>query len=146
MTQDELNVAEPEDFFVQRDEDDELQPITQELPGVEQQIRVIPMSMGDLNNYGATEGGLKPNDLGAEGIAEILNKHWYDVRDNDDFEVTTDMVEDDMIGYGRDALITAILRASGYDMQNALNLENIEMLDKLDEGKLDTLMDLQDRV
>ncbi|MDB2225620.1 hypothetical protein PM023_13165 [Halorubrum ezzemoulense] len=139
---DELSIAEPEDFFVQRDSDDNLQPVTQPLPGVEQEIRVIPMSMGDLNEYGDANGQLSPTDLTDEEIAEILNEHWYDVRENDDFEVTAEKVEDDMIGFGLEALIQAILRASGYDMKNALNLENLEMLESVPEGKLDTMVEL----
>lgn len=141
---DELNIAKPEDFFVQRDADDNLQPVTQSLPGVEQEIRVLPMSMGDLNEFGDANGQLNPADISDEEIAEILNAHWYDVREGD-FEVTADKVADDMIGFGLDALIQAILRASGYDMQNALNLENLEMLDQVPEGKLDTLMELAEK-
>ncbi|MWV65902.1 hypothetical protein GRS48_13895 [Halorubrum sp. JWXQ-INN 858] len=141
---DELNIAKPEDFFVQRDADDNLQPVTQSLPGVEQEIRVLPMSMGDLNEFGDANGQLNPADLSDEEIAEILNAHWYDVREGD-FEVTANKVADDMIGFGLDALIQAILRASGYDMQNALNLENLEILDQVPEGKLDTLMELAEK-
>ncbi|CDK39679.1 hypothetical protein [Halorubrum sp. AJ67] len=139
---DDLNIAQPEDFFVQRDSDDNLQPVTQPLPGVEQEIRVVPMSMGDLNEYGDANGQLNPADLSDEDIAEILNEHWYDVRENDDFDVTAEKVDEDMIGFGLEALIQAILRASGYDMQNALNLENLEMLDQVPEGKLETMMEL----
>jgi len=142
QTDDDLNIAQPEDFFVQRDSDDNLQPVTQALPGVEQEIRVIPMSMGDLNEYGDTNGQLNPADLSDEDIAGILNAHWYDVRENDDFDVTAEKVDEDMIGFGLEALIQAILRASGYDMQNALNLENLEMLESVPEGKLDTMMEL----
>ena len=138
----ELEIAQPEDFFIQRDADDNLQPITQELPGVEEKIRVIPMSIGDLNQYASAGQQLNPADLTSEDLADILNKHWYDVRENDDFEVTAEMLEEDMIGFGKDALITAILRASGYDLQQSLNMENLEMLDKVPEGKLETMMDL----
>ena len=141
-TDDSLEIAQPEDFFVQRDADDNLQPVTQELPGVEEKIRVIPMSIGDLNQYASAGQQLNPADLTSEDLADILNKHWYDVRENDDFEVTAEMLEEDMIGFGKDALITAILRASGYDLQQSLNMENLEMLDKVPEGKLETMMDL----
>lgn len=142
-TDDSLEIAQPEDFFVQRNADDEIQPITQPLPGVEQSIRIIPMSMGDLNNYGGATGRLNPDELTDEDIATILNEHWYDVKQKDGFEVTAEMVGTDMIGFGKDALLTAILRASGYDMQNALNMENLEMLDKIDDpGKLEKMIEL----
>jgi hypothetical protein len=137
---DELSIAQPEDFFVIRDADDEIQPVTQALPGVEEQIRIVPITIGDMNEYGGTDGQLNPAELNAETIATILNEHWYDVRTNDELEITAEMVDGDMIGYGRDALVQAILRASGYDMQNALNMENLEVLDRIDDPeKLETL-------
>ena len=139
----ELSIAQPDDFFVTRDSEDELQPITQPLPGVEQHIRVIPMTMGDINSYGGDAGRLNPNDLSSEDIAEILNNHWFDARENEEMDITPEMVEEDMIGFGRGALITAIIRASGYDMQNAINLENLEMLEQIDDPeKLGKLMDM----
>lgn len=137
---DELSIAQPEDFFITRDADDEIQPVTQVLPGAEEQIRVVPITIGDMNEYGGTDGQLNPAELDAETIATILNRHWYDVRTNDELEITAEMVEDDLIGYGQEALVQAILRASGYDMQNALNTENLEVLDRIDDpGKLETL-------
>jgi hypothetical protein len=144
----ETEIAQPQDFFVTRDSDDELQPVTQDVPGVEEKIRVIPMTLGDLNEYGGAQGQLNPAELDPDDVAEIFNEHWYDVRENDDFEVTSEMVEEDMIAFGRDALIQAILRASGYDMQNAINMENLEMLEQIDDpGKLEKLAEFaEDRV
>jgi hypothetical protein len=141
----ETDIAQPEDFFVVRDDDDELQPIVQDVPGVEEQIRVIPLTLGDLNEYGGEQGQLNPAELDASDVAEIFNEHWFDVRENDDFEVTEEMVAEDMIAFGRDALLQAILRASGYDMQESLNRENLEMLSELDEGNLETLMNFADK-
>lgn len=129
---DELEIAEPDDFFVTRDEDDNLQPVTQPLPGVEQAIRVVPMTMGDVNKYGGEEEIMAGN-ITNEELADILNDHWYDVRTREDYEITAEMIEEDMIGFSKEALLTAILRASGYDMKDALNRENIEMLNELDD-------------
>lgn len=143
---DDLNIAEPDDFFVTRDDDDELQPVTQPLPGVDEAINVVPLTMGDLNKYGGSNGQLNPAELDFDEVAELLNEHWYEVREKDDFEVTPEMIEDDMIGFGRDALITAILRASGHDLQNALNMENLEMLQEIDDpGKLEKLMEFANK-
>lgn len=139
-----LSIAQPSDFLVSRDDEDNLQPVTQELPGVEEHIRVVPMTMGDLNGYGGSGGQLNPAELGASEIAELLNEHWYDMRESDR-ELTAEDVENDMIGFGRDALVTAILRASGYDLQQGLNMEQLEMLDQVPEGKLETMMELADR-
>jgi hypothetical protein len=141
---DELEIAQPDDFLVQRDDDDNLQPITQQLPGVEEHIRVVPMTMGDLNAYGSSGGQLNPAELGADEIATLLNEHWYDLRTSER-ELTPEDVHQDMIGFGRDALVTAILRASGYDLQQGLNMEQLEMLEQVPEGKLETMMDLAER-
>ena len=143
-TNDDLEIATPDDFLVQRDGSDNLQPVTQALPGVEEHIRVVPMTMGDLNGYGGSSGQLNPAELDADEIAELLNEHWYDLRESDR-ELTTEDVENDMIGFGRDALVTAILRASGYDLQQGLNMEQLELLDQVPEGKLETMMDLAER-
>jgi hypothetical protein len=141
----ELSIAQPDDFFVTRDDGDELQPVTQALPGVEEHVRVVPLTMGDLNEYGDENGQINPATLDAETVADIFNEHWYDVRENDSIDVTAGMVEDDLIGFGREALLTAILRASGYDMQNAINMENLEMLEAIDDpGKLQQLMEFAD--
>lgn len=139
-----LSIAQPDDFLVQRDDEDNLQPVTQALPGVEEHIRVIPMTMGDLNAYGGSGGQLNPAELEADEIAELLNKHWYDMRESDR-KLTADDVDNDMIGFGRDALVTAILRASGYDLQQGLNMDQLEMLEQVPEGKLETMMELADR-
>ena len=100
--------------------------------------------MGDLNAYGGSSGQLNPAELDADEIAELLNEHWYDLRESDR-ELTAEDVENDMIGFGRDALVTAILRASGYDLQQGLNMEQLELLDQVPEGKLETMMDLAER-
>jgi hypothetical protein len=137
---DETEIASPEDFFVTRDSDDELQPVTQDVPGVEEKIRVVPLTLGDLNEYGGNDGHLNPAELDDEDVARIFNEHWYDVQEEDDFEILPEMVAEEMIAFGKDALLQAILRASGYDMQNALDTENLQMLSELDEGNLETLM------
>lgn len=141
---DDLEIATPDDFLVQRDDEDNLQPVTQALPGVEEHIRVIPMTMGDLNAYGGSGGQLNPAELGADEIADLLNEHWYDMRESER-ELTAEDVESDMIGFGRNALVTAILRASGYDLQQGLNMEQLEMLEQVPEGKLETMVELADR-
>jgi len=51
-------------------------------------------------------------------------------------------VSDDMIGFGKEALLQTILRASGYDMRNAMNMEQFEMLADLDEGNFERVMEL----
>ena len=141
---DDLEIATPDDFLVQRDDEDNLQPVTQALPGVEEHIRVIPMTMGDLNAYGGSGGQLNPAELDADEIADLLNEHWYDMRESER-ELTAEDVESDMIGFGRNALVTAILRASGYDLQQGLNMEQLEMLEQVPEGKLETMVELADR-
>ena len=141
---DELSIATPDDFLVQRDEENNLQPVTQALPGVEESVRIVPMTMGDLNKYGGANGQLNPAELSNEDIAEIINNHWFDLRESER-ELDADSLEDELIGFGPEPLVQAILRASGYDLQQGLNMENLEMLEKVPEGKLDVLTELAER-
>lgn len=144
MPNEDLDIASVDDFMVSRDDEDNLQPITQELPGVEECVRVVPMSMGDLNKYGGGDSQLDPGSLDNDEIAEILNNHWYDLRESER-SLTGDNVDDNLIAFGKESLVTAILRASGYDLQQGLNMENLEMLEKVPEGKLETMMNLADK-
>jgi hypothetical protein len=146
MTDDsELELATPDDFLVGRSDDDELQPVIQALPGVEESVRVVPLTLGDANDYGDANGNIDPNSLSNDEIAEILNEHWYDLRESDR-DLDGDSIGEDMIAFGTESLLTAILRASGFDLQKGLNMDNLETLEKIPEGKLETMMELSDQV
>lgn len=134
MTDNDLEIAQPDDFFVKRDAEDNLQAVTQKIPGVQEHLRVVPMTMGDVNEYGLDEG----LDLDDEDLADIFNNHLADLEE----DITADDVSDNMIGFGRDALLQTILRASGYDMQNAINIEQFEMLSELDEGNFQRILEM----
>ena len=140
---DSLEIATPSDFLVGRDADDELQPVIQELPGVEEQVRIIPLTMGDAQEYGDANGNINPAALSNEQIAEILNEHWFDLRESDR-ELDGDDIESNMIAFGIDSLVTAVLRASGFDLQRAMNMEQLDQID--DPGKLQKMMELSDSV
>lgn len=129
-----MEIADPTDFFVTRDEDDNLQPVQQKIPGVEQHLNVIPLTMGEVERYGLDEG----TNLSDEELAEIFSEHLADL----DKEIGAEQVSDDMIGFGKEALLQTILRASGYDMRNAMNMEQFEMIAELDEGKFQRVMEL----
>lgn len=133
----DMDIAQPSDFFVTRDEDDNLQPVTQPIPGVDQHINVIPLTMGEVERYGLEDNVA----LSDEELAEIFNDHLADL----ERELSAEHVSDDMIGFGKEALVQTILRASGYDMQNAMNMEQFEMLAELDEGKFNRMMDLAEK-
>ena len=142
---DELEIATPSDFLVGRSDDDELQPVTQALPGVEEHVRVVPMTLGDAQEFGDADGNINPQALSNSEIAEILNEHWYDLRESDR-ELDGDSIGEDMIAFGTESLLTAILRASGFDLQKGLNMDNLEMLEGIESGKLEKMMELSDRV
>lgn len=129
-----MEVADPNDFFVTRDEEDNLQPVKQKVPGVEAQLNVIPLTMGEVERYGLKE----EVSLSDEELAELFTDHLADL----DRELDAEDVSDKMIGFGKDALLQTVLRASGYDMQNAMNMEQFEMLAELDEGKFERVMEL----
>jgi len=71
-TEEELSIAEPDDFLVSRDEEDNLQPVTQPLPGVEEHIEVVPLTIGEVERYGLEDG----MELSDEEVAELINEHW----------------------------------------------------------------------
>lgn len=135
----EHEIMDPEDLFVSRDEDDNLQPVEQKMPGVEQKLRVIPMTKGQVNKYEIQSGDF--SDITDEMLADIFNSHLADL----DRELDESHVTEDMIGFGKEALLKTILRASGFDMQNAINKENLQMIGDMDEGNLETLMRLQEK-
>lgn len=141
---DDERIATPDDFFVRRDSDDNLQATVQELPGIEEQVRVIPMTVGDINQYTEGDEQLDSQNLSSEEIAEIFNNHLADIAEGDYDEVTAEMVEGDMIGFGKEPLLQAILSASGFDMQYAMNMEQMQKIGELDEGKLEKLKTLMD--
>lgn len=137
----ELDIAEPEDFLVTRNEDDELQPVVQKLPGVEQHVEVVPLTIGEVEEYGLNDDSVELSD--AE-VAEIINEHWYTLRESEN-ELQPDNVDEQLIGFGKDALVQAILRASGYDLQNGMAMEQFEQLAELEEGKFERVMELVQR-
>lgn len=139
MTNDnsDMDIANPEDFFVTRDEDDNLQPVAQKVPGVEQHLNIIPLTMGEVERYGLDGDG----EVSDEDLAEIFSDHLADL----ERELTAEDVSENMIGFGKDALLQTILRASGYDMRNAMNMEQFEMLAELDEGKFQRVMELAEK-
>lgn len=140
MTQDndnDMKIADPNDFFVTRDEEDNLQPVAQPIPGVEQSLNVIPLTMGEVERYGIEERV----DLTDEEMAELFNDHLADL----ERELTSEDVSDNMIGFGKEALLQTVLRASGYDMKNAMNMEQFEMLADLDEGKFQRVIEMAEK-
>lgn len=135
----EHEIANPSDFFVKRDGDGNLKPVVQQIPGVEQSLRVIPMTKGQVHGYGIDNGDF--SDVTDEDLARIFNNHLADL----DEHLEPEDVSENMIGFGKTALLKTILRASGFDMQQAINKENLEMLGDLDEGNLEKLIKLQNK-
>lgn len=124
--EDESSTVSDEDLFVQRGEDDRLLPVTEEAPQLGE-VRVIPMTFGSIREYFGS--GTQMDDIEPSEIAEILRNH---VVDPDLSEITSDEVSEDMKPMAPQALLLAVMKASGVnvDMDSLQNQESV-----LDEGE-----------
>lgn len=127
---DGLDIADPNDFFHQRDSDDELQPVVQQIPGRDQALRVIPPTTGDYNKYHLDE---EEKLFGDDALlAELFNEKLVDLD-----EVTPEDVRNDMIAFGAEPLVDCIRRAGGQDMKDALEQRDIEQMSSMLGGDMD---------
>ena len=106
-------IGAEEAFFVQRDDDGDLVARPQEIPGSGgKAVRVKPASSGVYNEY------LDPveweND---EKMAELFNKQYPDLN------VTAQDLENDLLSFSAQTMVQLIRKASGEDMQSALEEE-----------------------
>jgi hypothetical protein len=128
-----LEVADIDDFFIQRsgEGEDDIEPVFQKIPGREQALRVKPFTSGMYQKY------LDPVDYeDDEKLAEMFNKAFPDL----DESLTAEDVANGMIAYGPRALVDVIERAAGKDMQTAMDNRNVKLLNEVDPGKMQELM------
>lgn len=131
---DGLEIADPNDFFISRGSGDptDIQPVYQKIPGRPQSLRVRPFTSGLHRKY------MNPVDFeDDEKLAEMFNLAFPDLDDR----VTADDVEHGMLAYGPEVLVDVIERAAGKDMQEAIQNRNIKLLNEIDSGKMQELME-----
>lgn len=132
-----LEIANLSDFFVRRsgEGDYDIEPVRQKIPGREQALRVRPFTSGMYEKY------LNPVETDDnEKMADMFNKAFPDLENELGRPLTADDVENGMIAYGPEVLIDVIERAAGKDMREAIQNRNIKLLNEVDAGKMQQLM------
>lgn len=138
VSEDDDQIASKDDLLITRDGDGNLQPVEQEVPGEGLKVEVIPLTTGDLNTYDTID----TNEPDNEEVARLFNQH---LEMFDEGELDAEDIEHRMPAMKIQAYVQAIMKASGQDAQSAVNQEQLEMLEGLDEGKIETLMTLAER-
>lgn len=132
-----LEIANMSDFFIRRsgEGENDIEPVRQKIPGRDQALRVRPFTSGMYEKY------LNPVDTDDdEKLAEMFNKAFPDIKEDLGRELTAEDVENGMIAYGPEVLIDVIERAAGKDMREAIQNRNIKLLNEVDAGKMQQLM------
>lgn len=135
---DGLEIADPNDFFVTRDAEDRPAPVTQQIPGTEQAVRVHPLTNRHLEQWGETLESDDPDDA---IVAAVFD---YALADFDG-QVTERMVAEDILGYNAAPLLQAIKNASGYQAflgYREQQMRMVRMLKDLDQEQMGMLQDL----
>jgi|GEM_PF-4631782 hypothetical protein len=137
---DGLEVADPNDFFVTRDEDDRPTPVQQRIPGTEQALRIRPLTNGHLERWGES---LESDDPDHDVVASVFNYALADL----DSDLTANDIDENMLGYGAAPILQAIKNASGYQAFLGFREQQMQMasmLDGIDAEQLDSLLSLAD--
>jgi hypothetical protein len=137
----DLEVADPADFFVTREDGDHPGPVTQRIPGTEQALRVRPLTNAQLESWGDE---LEADDPADATIAKAFNYALVDF----DGEITERMVREGAIGYSVMPILQAIKNASNYQAFLGFREQRMQMarmLENIDPEQLDTLLNLADR-
>jgi hypothetical protein len=137
---DGLEVADPNDFFVTRDDQDRPDPVRQQIPGTEQALRIRPLTNRHLERWGDV---LESDDPPHGVVADVFE---YALADFDG-EITKEMIDGEMLGYGVAPILQAIKNASGYQAFLGFREQQMQMasmLDGIDAEQLDSLLNLAD--
>jgi len=138
VSEDSDAIASKEDLLITRDGDGELNPVKQDLPGTDKKVEVIPLTTGDLNTFDTIDTQ-EPDD---DELARLFNQH---LTMFDEGELSAEDISERVPAMKIQAFVNAIMKASGQDMQSAVNQDQLEMLEGLDEGKMETLLMLAEK-
>lgn len=119
-------LATVEDFTVERGSDDEVLPVTRQLPGRDEYVKVKPLTQGEANEYLPEHGD--PRSLDDAALLELLTEFFV----APDFSGVDDL--DALTAYSLDPLIKALMDASGFDMMVGMLGESDEMRDIVEEN------------
>lgn len=128
MTMTELeqeDTVTEEELFVERGEDDELLPVWQEAPGLDKNVKVLPMTYGAIRRYFGDRRQM--DEVSSEDIAEILRNHVVKPNLSD---IDAQDIEERMKPMAPQSLVLAVMQASGVDV----DVEDLESEEPLVEG------------
>jgi hypothetical protein len=135
-----LAVADPNDFFVAREDDGKPSPVVQQIPGTDQALNIHPLTNRHLERWGDDLEADEPDDAVVAAVFE------YALADFDG-EITESMVAEDLLGYSAMPLLQAIKNASNYQAflgYREQRMQMVRMLKGLDQEQMDMLRDLAD--
>lgn len=116
--EDELEIARPTDFAIQRDEHGDLAPVYGRLPGTQKAIEFIPWPEGTVNKH--FPSSMDINKVSNEQAAALLNNHLVtpapeDLAQDGD-QITEADIEENMKAFAVNPILMTMAEASGYDM------------------------------
>jgi len=118
------SIASLDDFRVSRDGEGELLPVTEPLPGSNDHVRVIPLTQGDANEYLPDSG--VPTDLDDEAMLELLVEFYVEP----DFTGVESL--DELVAFGLDPLLMALMNASGFDYAQGMVADSSELVEAIE--------------
>lgn len=122
-------IAWEEDFLVRRDDEGEVLPKWEPLPGVGKEVCVVPLTQDEIAEWLPASGD--PTQLDDAAVVALL-KEFYLVPD---FEAAGVETKDDVknfVGFGVDPALGALLNASGMDMARGMFAQNSQLIDLIE--------------
>lgn len=133
----ELEIAQPEDFEVQRDGDGEILPVPQRIPGTDKAIMVRPMPPGDFQKWLPV---LEGQEEDTDKQAEVMRTY---IAEGPGADADVDYVENRLKGGVLGGLLKAIRNAAGYEVLRGNREQELEenapMLKQIDLEDLEGL-------
>lgn len=122
-------LASADDFRIQRDEDGELLPVREAVPGMEKDIKCIPLPDGAGNRL--IPETARPADMDDEHVVEVLDEWIVEPDFNIDRSRDPEEVLEEFKSFPLSPLLQAVFNASGYEVFNGMLSETIEGDDAL---------------
>lgn len=117
----DLEVANPEDYEIQRDGDGEIQPVAQRIPGTDDAILVRPMPPGDFAEY---EPVLSMEDDSTERQLEVLNQ--FVAEPEAWANADAEYLEENLRGGVLPGILKAVRNAAGYEVFREVREDQIQ--------------------
>lgn len=138
-----LEIADPADFGISRDEDEELRPLKQRIPGTDKAVLVKPLNSSQVEKYDEV---LNRNTAGDELVDELFRNHIVEGPGSDG-------LHDGLPGYLVSGLVQAVKNSSGYDVFLATQAQrqeetqaNLRMMESMNPAMLKKIQDFADEM